>query len=224
MAALCEQPAQSADRETLTPMTHGESLAPVEQGLRVGIAEIAERYRAVLPVEVIAEMVQATWQAMATELAGTGKLTTAEAVIARTKADLAIVVGAPVEQRYPATTGLASAWTHVMDGIAVVRAIGEFDLSTAQVLREELARALRSGQQTVLVDLGRVVFMDLVGLAPLREAAHTAAGNDCRVFLMRVPATVDRMIRLSGIAADLYPGYQPPAPAQLGGEAHRGLH
>ncbi|HKT05658.1 MAG TPA: STAS domain-containing protein, partial [Rugosimonospora sp.] len=97
----------------------------------------------------------------------------------------------------------ASAWTYLLDGVAVVRAIGEFDVYTGPVLGRELDRAAASGRRAVLVDLGRVSFMDLGGLAPLRAAAVDTAGGDHRLLLVQVPGPVQRLIDVSGAAGEM---------------------
>jgi anti-sigma B factor antagonist len=172
----------------------------LEEQLGGAVAELAARYREVLPVEAVAEVVHAAHLSVA-DAAGESRGSIAADVIARARAELALVVGAPVPTNPagPISPGPASAWTHFLDGTAVVRVVGEFDLSTAAFLRLELGRALESTLAMIIVDLGRVTFMDLAGLAPLRRAAVQAADDGRRLLLVRVPAAVSELI--AGAAA-----------------------
>ncbi len=53
------------------------------------------------------------------------------------------------------------------DGIPVVAAHGEIDVSTAPRLRQELVELAASGSDRVIVDLEQVEFMDSTGLGIL---------------------------------------------------------
>ncbi|MBO0868351.1 MAG: STAS domain-containing protein [Micromonosporaceae bacterium] len=178
---------------------------PVTQRLREAAVELGERYLSVLPVDTVAGVVAATHRAVLAEgFPAPDADALAEAVIGRARAELAIAVDAtPGERDYRATPALATAWTHLLEGVAVVRAVGEFDLSTAPILRHEVQRAASSGRAAVIVDLARVSFMDLAGLAPLRAAADQAARAGSRVLLLHIPISVQRLLRASGTVSDL---------------------
>jgi anti-sigma B factor antagonist len=175
------------------------------QGIDDATAQLADRYGAVLPREAVAEIVQAAAEAVRHGGAAAGSDTGAlvDAVVARAKADLALVAGAPADSHPRASAGgLATAWTTLLDAVAVVRVVGEFDLNTHPVLREELRRAMASGRRTILVDLGRVSFMDPAGLAPLIVAARAARAAGQRLLLTQVPASVSRLIDVAGVAGE----------------------
>jgi anti-anti-sigma factor len=179
-----------------------------EQRLHSAIAELGERYRAVLPHEAVAEIVQAAARIVRRDArVGADDVTVAERVVARAKADLAMAVGAPVDViPHPPTRGMATAWTYLLDGVALVRAVGEFDLDTDLILREELTRAVGSGRPAVLVDLGRVSFMDQAGLAPLVAGARWARRAGQRMLLLQLPDPVRRLIDVSGMADEFSAG------------------
>ncbi len=169
------------------------------------IAQLSDRYATVLPGEAVAEVVQAACDAVldGRPVPGDDSGALVEQVVARAKADLALAAGAPVAA-YPHTPagGLATAWTTVLDGLVVVRAVGEFDLDSQAILRAELGRAMDTGRPAILVDLGRVSFMDPAGLAPLIIAARAAGAAGRRVLLVQVPAQVDRLIGAVGVAGE----------------------
>lgn len=102
------------------------------------------------------------------------------------------------------------------DGALVVALAGEFDLASAQLVDEELARAQES-YSVVVLDLSQVTFMDSTGLhVVLRvdERMHEA-GSTLRV----VPgsAQVQRLFQLTG-ATERLSTVSAPSPA--GGSDH----
>jgi anti-anti-sigma factor len=105
--------------------------------------------------------------------------------------------------------------------VAVVRAVGEFDMDTHPILRQELMHAVAGGRLAILVDLGRVAFMDHAGLAPLIVAAHAARRSGQRLVLLQVPAAVRRLIEVSGVAGEFggAPATGAGGPAVSGGRA-----
>jgi anti-anti-sigma factor len=84
------------------------------------------------------------------------------------------------------------------DGI-IVRATGEIDVTTVDVLRRELGRA-REEATTVLLDLSGVTFIDSTGLHLLLEASHSSALSDWGFFVTRPSRVVQRLIEVSGTA------------------------
>jgi anti-anti-sigma factor len=83
-----------------------------------------------------------------------------------------------------------------LEDAIIVRATGEVDMSTIEVLRHELDTA-RAEAATALLDLSEVTFMDSTGLHLLLEASHTSAVSDWGFFLVR---PVQRLIDVSGTA------------------------
>lgn len=77
-----------------------------------------------------------------------------------------------------------------------VEARGEVDISTAALLRVELADALRTAD-SVVVDLTDVTFMDSQGLRVLIEAR--VAAEDRPFVVAAASPNVRRLIRVSGL-------------------------
>lgn len=101
-----------------------------------------------------------------------------------------------------------------LEGAMIVRATGEIDMSTVDVLERELATA-RAGAATTLLDLSGVTFIDSTGLHLLLEASHTSAVGDWGFFIVRPSAAVQRLIDVSG-TADLIMVVDPDAQRVLG--------
>ena len=53
------------------------------------------------------------------------------------------------------------------DGVAILAVTGEVDVATAPRLRQQLVEIASSGQDTLIVDLGAVEFLDSTGLGVL---------------------------------------------------------
>ena len=78
---------------------------------------------------------------------------------------------------------------------------GELDLSSADAVEKELARAEASDAQTILLDLSGLSFMDSTGVR-LVVTAHARSRADAdRLTLRRGQAAVQRVMELSGVDA-----------------------
>ena len=64
-----------------------------------------------------------------------------------------------------------------VDGVRVVRAVGEVDVATAPMLHEGLEAVVTSAQR-VVVDLTGVTFLDSTGLGVLIASNRQLAGRD----------------------------------------------
>jgi anti-anti-sigma factor len=71
----------------------------------------------------------------------------------------------------------------LVDEIVVVTVTGEVDISTAGLLRDQLADVLATQPGAVLVDVTRLDFCDLSGLDALVEAASAAASAGLELTL-----------------------------------------
>jgi anti-sigma B factor antagonist len=89
--------------------------------------------------------------------------------------------------------------TEPLEDAIVLRATGEIDMSTVDVLRGELDTA-RGEATTVLLDLSGVTFMDSTGLHLLLDASHSSAVGDWGFFVVRPSRAVRRLIEVSGTA------------------------
>jgi anti-anti-sigma factor len=89
--------------------------------------------------------------------------------------------------------------TEPTEDAIVVRAAGEIDMSTVDLLRRELDTA-RAEAATTLVDLSGVTFIDSTGLRLLLEASHSSAVSDWGFFIVRPSEAVRRLLDVSGTA------------------------
>ena len=84
------------------------------------------------------------------------------------------------------------------DAIVAVCLEGDFDLTNAQALGEQLDRALGSGNG-VIVDLSEATFIDASIVHVLMRASETAAGRRQTVVLqLGTAAVVERVLELVG--------------------------
>jgi anti-sigma B factor antagonist len=89
-----------------------------------------------------------------------------------------------------------------LEDACVIRARGEFDSSTAELLRSPLDAARTDGV-TVLVDLAGVSFIDSAGLRVLLEAARASDRHEWPWFIVRPSPAVLRLVELSRTARRL---------------------
>ena len=86
------------------------------------------------------------------------------------------------------------------DAIVTVCLGGDFDLTNARPLADELGRALES-DDGVIVDLSEVTFVDSSVMHVLARAAKAARARDrALVVQLGTAATVERVFDLAGIA------------------------
>jgi anti-sigma B factor antagonist len=89
-----------------------------------------------------------------------------------------------------------------LEDACVIRACGEFDSSTAELLRSPLDAARTDGV-TTLVDLAGVSFIDSAGLRVLLEAARASDRHEWPWFIVRPSPAVLRLVELSRTAPRL---------------------
>jgi anti-anti-sigma factor len=89
-----------------------------------------------------------------------------------------------------------------VEDACLLRVSGEVDASTASELRGYI-RDARNEQDTVLVDLSEVDFMDSTGLRVLLDASRSSAMGKWEFFIVRPSATVRRLIELTATAGSL---------------------
>jgi anti-sigma B factor antagonist len=82
-------------------------------------------------------------------------------------------------------------------GGALVRLVGELDLSQAEALSEELARAEATEPATLVIDLRGVSFMDSTGLRLLLAALRRAEPAGRRLVLVRGQEQVRDLFRVA---------------------------
>jgi anti-sigma B factor antagonist len=82
------------------------------------------------------------------------------------------------------------------DTIRVVP-VGELDLATVPLLRDELERLLVDGFKSVVIDLRRLDFMDSSGLRLLLEANGHARNDGWELALIQGPEAVRRVFEIT---------------------------
>jgi anti-sigma B factor antagonist len=101
-----------------------------------------------------------------------------------------------------------------MEDAIVVRATGEIDMSTVDVLRSELETA-RAQAASVLLDLSGVTFIDSNGLHLLLDESHRSAVSGWGFFVVQPSRAVQRLLEVSG-TEDLIMVVDPGAERVLG--------
>jgi anti-sigma B factor antagonist len=98
-------------------------------------------------------------------------------------------------------------------GLAVLSADGEIALDTADDLAIAIAAAVRSGLATgLIVDLGRVSFLDMAGLRVLIQGREVARRAGVSFRIIRPGGQVRRVLELTGTLPLLI---QEPTPSAL---------
>jgi anti-anti-sigma factor len=80
---------------------------------------------------------------------------------------------------------------------------GELDLAGARGLEESLAAAEKEGPARLVVDLGRLAFIDSTGLRLLLQADARAKERGCEFLLRRGEPAVQRVFEVTGALAIL---------------------
>ena len=87
------------------------------------------------------------------------------------------------------------------DGQVVVAAVGDIDVLSAGVLREALAKAVRSaGTGAIVVDLSDVGFMDSSGVQALLDGYHSAMVAGGTLSVRGARGTAERVLNIVGLA------------------------
>jgi anti-sigma B factor antagonist/stage II sporulation protein AA (anti-sigma F factor antagonist) len=90
------------------------------------------------------------------------------------------------------------------DGDAVrLVLVGEIELSTADLLREQLFSALDRHPAAVQVDLAGVTFMDSTGIAALALARNRAISDAVTLTVINFQPTVRRVLEVTGMLGPL---------------------
>jgi anti-anti-sigma factor len=85
------------------------------------------------------------------------------------------------------------------------RAVGELDMSTADVLLSGVAAALADGFGDVVVDVSQLSFVDSSGLRALIHVSRELEGRG-RLILMNPTPAVQRLLGL--VQADTFPNFE----------------
>lgn len=107
--------------------------------------------------------------------------------------------------------GVFSVATATMDGVPVIRLVGEIDMSNAEAMRAEVMRGVASAQAGLVVDLTEVTFLASSGLSALvraqteaeRHGVVLAVAAHSRAVLRPLEATgVDALLLIHATTAD----------------------
>jgi anti-sigma B factor antagonist len=88
--------------------------------------------------------------------------------------------------------------------------VGELDLASASVLREQLGELMGTGRRDVLIDLAATEFLDSSGIGALLWAHHRLEAAGGHLTLVNARGTVARTLQLTG--ADRVLGDPPATP------------
>lgn len=89
--------------------------------------------------------------------------------------------------------------TRAADGYAVLEVAGEIDVYTAPQLRERLIALIEGGARQVVVDLGRVEFLDSTGLGVLVGALKRLRVVDGELLLVCAQERLLKIFRITGL-------------------------
>jgi anti-sigma B factor antagonist len=89
------------------------------------------------------------------------------------------------------------------EGGIVIALSGELDLASSPDLEEKLDEVYRSDAELVVLDLRELEFMDSTGLSVLIRAHQTAEEAQRRLYLVKGPPQVQRLLTLTGVGERL---------------------
>ena len=89
--------------------------------------------------------------------------------------------------------------THTVAEHTVLEVGGEVDVYTAPRLRERLVELVDAGARNVVVDLGRVDFLDSTGLGVLVGALKRVRTNDGELALVCTEPRILKVFEITGL-------------------------
>jgi anti-sigma B factor antagonist len=89
--------------------------------------------------------------------------------------------------------------TEDREGLALVKAVGEIDVSTAETLAEAVSKSLDAGQPRVLVDFAEVTFIDSTGLGILVRSHRAAEARGATFGIVNPTPQTLKLIRVLGL-------------------------
>jgi anti-anti-sigma factor len=84
--------------------------------------------------------------------------------------------------------------------VPIVTVTGEVDMSTVQVVQEELAEQLDRRPAALIIDLGAVSFFGSAGINTLLDVHLNAVQSGTEVVLITTQSVVLRPLQLTGVA------------------------
>ena len=83
--------------------------------------------------------------------------------------------------------------------VHTIALFGELDLATAGDVEQELQRVEAGDAASIVLDLSGLTFMDSTGVRLLVNASTRSRTDNGRLRLLRGPASVQRVMELSGV-------------------------
>ena len=90
-----------------------------------------------------------------------------------------------------------STYTEDVNGVPVLNAVGEIDLSTASIFKKALSDMIATGQQHLLIDMSQVIFMDSSGFGTLLSAIKVLRPAGGSLALVGCNDAVTRMLEIT---------------------------
>jgi anti-sigma B factor antagonist len=84
-----------------------------------------------------------------------------------------------------------------VNGIPVLNAVGEIDLSTASIFKRAIHELIENGHRHILIDMSQVVFMDSSGFGTLLSAIKILRPQNGTVTLAGCNDAVSRMLGIT---------------------------
>ncbi|MEB3369226.1 STAS domain-containing protein [Saccharopolyspora mangrovi] len=99
------------------------------------------------------------------------------------------------------------------DGVVVVQVLGELDLAARHLLAEPVRQRLAGTAAMVVLDLSQINFINSDGVCALLELSRLAEARHKELVLVPSPS-VDRLLRLLGLAGRFNQAASPESPAR----------
>ena len=89
-------------------------------------------------------------------------------------------------------------------GVTVIEVDGEIDVFTCRLLRELLLNLLSRGQQHLVVNMDKTVFIDAAGLGVLVSAWHRLDSERGTLALAGLPPRIRRVFDIAGLTGEVF--------------------
>jgi len=88
-------------------------------------------------------------------------------------------------------------YTEEINGIPILIAVGEIDLSTVSIFKKAINDMIAAGSSHVLIDMSQVSFMDSSGFGTLLSAIKVLRPQNGTLALASCNGAVDRMLDIT---------------------------
>jgi anti-sigma B factor antagonist len=83
-----------------------------------------------------------------------------------------------------------------VDGIPVIRMLGELDVSTVPKLREVMEQLFEEGESSLALDFNGVTFVDSTGLGALLGAKRRTMERSGQIYLLGTSDPLERLLQM----------------------------